>query len=99
VGNTNGLAILPKYGTDNNGSRIFSFTRSPARTGITLTLQGSDTLDGDWIDLASSVDGAVFLPVDPRMGQENIAAGELREMTFRVNPPVPHFLRLQVTAP
>lgn len=98
-----GGAAIPAHGADGGGCFTLSFQRILNRGDLTLTLQGSDALDGVWTDLAQSTGGAAFIVLDPIVTvieagsglTRTVVASDLRPMNDHSRPR--RFLRLKAT--
>lgn len=88
------------------GGRVaVTFTRLPANTDITMTVQASDTPAGTWTDLARSSAGGAFTAL---LGGVNVAESgtgatrtvEVRDLYLTTDPLHPQrFMRVLVTRP
>jgi hypothetical protein len=105
AGNTTGIAILPQAEVSAAGHLRFSLVRTLDRTGITLTVQGSDYLAGSWTDLAGSTGGAPFTALTGGVTVTESGTGATRAVTiddlYSVTDPAHprRFMRLRVTNP
>jgi hypothetical protein len=97
------LDILPKIAITATNTLQLSFPRLLDRTDLTLTVQGSDTLTGPWMDLARSVSGGAFELLTPGVTTGETGNGNLRSVTVSdlyptTDPAHPtRFMRLRVT--
>ena len=105
AGTTTGTAILPRATVGAGGHLRLALTRIPDRTGITLTVQGSNTMTGVWTDLARSSAGAPFTALIGGVTVTETGSGTTRAVTvddlYSVTDPAHprRFLRLRVTNP
>ncbi|HZJ14701.1 MAG TPA: DNRLRE domain-containing protein [Chthoniobacteraceae bacterium] len=97
---TTTTAALIQAGVVNNKLTI-NFTRSTANTDLTLTVQGADTPDGPWTDLARSIVGAAFVIASGATVNESgtgatraVQAGDLYATNDLAHPR--RFMRVQV---
>ena len=99
---SSGVSSLPTARTRSyaEGNRLaLIFTCDPARNGITLIVQGSDSLAGPWTVLATSANGAAFTGVsyvseiDADGGLKTV---EIRDTINRIDAPH-RFMRIAVT--
>ena len=87
------------------GRLALTFTRTPANTDITLTVQGADSLAGPYTDLAASVNGAVMAPLVGGVTVAETGSGatrsvEVRDLYLTSDPSHPRrFMKVQVTRP
>nr|WP_240963801.1 Ig-like domain-containing protein [Luteolibacter luteus] len=117
--NGNGLANLAEYalGTDplaegsgnvlrsevENDRLKLSFTRDEAATDVTITVQASDALEGTWTDLARSVAGAPFAPLQAGISVQENGGGPVVDVVlvdaYAISDPAQprRFLRVLVT--
>jgi alpha-tubulin suppressor-like RCC1 family protein len=102
VDSTEGTEILPKCAITAGGLFQYSFVRNQTHTGITMTVQGSNSLSGAWTDLARSVDGAAFVSLVTGV-TVNESGGDSKQVSLTEsvapqsgNAPA-HFLRLAVS--
>jgi regulation of enolase protein 1 (concanavalin A-like superfamily) len=90
----------PKGDLSENRMRL-SFTRNPGAIDVTLIVQATDELDGVWTDLASSVAGAAFVPIEEGVTVlESVDDGAVQvELLDRASGPVKprRFMRILVT--
>ena len=97
--------ILPKAALNTNGALQISFNRYIDRNGITLTVQGADSLTGPWIDLAGSTGDTAFTALIPGVTVTETGTGPTRAVKIDdlYQAPDPsrarRFLRLHVTNP
>ena len=88
-----------------NGRLALTFTRGTANTELTLTVQGADSIAGQWTDLARSAGGAAFASLVAGVVVNESGAGTLRTVEVRdvflmADPVHPRrFLRLRVSNP
>jgi hypothetical protein len=100
---TTGLSILPRTTISAAGHLRLSLTRTLDRTGITLTVQGSNDLAGSWTDLARSIGGAAFTALIGGVTVTESGTGATRSVTiddlYSVTDPAHpcRFMRLRVT--
>jgi autotransporter-associated beta strand protein len=84
-----------------NGRLALTFTRTLANTDVTMTVQATDSLDGSWTALASSVNGAAFAPLAGSVTESGSGATrtvEVRDAFLVSDPAHPkRFMRLRVT--
>ena len=87
------------------GKLALTFTRTPANTDITMTVQACDSLSGPWIDLARSTAGGAFVPVTAGAVVSESGTGatrsvEVRDLTLITDPAQRmRFIRIAVTRP
>ncbi len=85
------------------GKLTLTFTRSTAATDVTVTVQGTDTLNGTWTDLARSTAGAPTVALVDGVSVSDTGTGAIRTVlvtdAYSTNTPAPskRFLRLRVT--
>ena len=98
--------MLPQVTRNIASNRLqLAFKRHLDRTDITLTVQASDALTGQWTDLARSGNGAAFTPLVAGVVLIETGTGNVRVVTiddlFEVTDPAhpKRFMRLEVTAP
>jgi hypothetical protein len=95
-------AVLPKYALDSNSHATLTFPRITTASDITLTLQGSDTLDGSrWTDLARSTFAGSFTSLFAGITETDVYTGKNIYVTLTdasiVPAPTRRFLRLKAT--
>ncbi len=88
------------------GGRLgLAFTRLPATTDVTLTVQAADDLTGPWADLASSTSGAPTTPRQPGVTVTESGSGTTRLVQVSDLHPVSdplhprRFMRVKVAQP
>ena len=88
-----------------NGFLALTFTRNPANTDISLTVQATADLEGPWTDLAQSVNGGEMTPVVAGAVVQESGTGAIRYVEVRDifplgDPARPRrFMRLRITRP
>ncbi len=94
-GTAPGMSIL-------GGRLALTFTRNTAATDVTLTMQGTDSLEGTWIDLARCANGGTTAPLVTGVPVSETETGmirsaEVRDLYLMNDPLHPHrFLRIVV---
>lgn len=98
------LTPLPK-GTVASGKLALTFTRTVANTDLTMTVQATDSLNGQWTDLARSSAGGAFTALLAGVSVIETGSGptrsvEVRDLYNLTDPAHPcRFLRLSVSRP
>jgi hypothetical protein len=102
----NAPSTLQPWQAGITGNRLtLSFSRNTAASDATLTVQGADSLDGPWTDLARSTAGGPFGALLGGVVAGETGAGALRDVTVRDlfaldDPAHPRrYLRLEVVTP
>jgi len=103
-GNPNNAASAPSPVSSVAGGRVtLSFTRAVANTDVTLTVQGADSLQGPWTDLARSTGGGAMAALAAGAAVAETGSGATRSVEVRDLHPVgttghpARFLRLRVS--
>ena len=70
------------------GRLTLNYTRNPAASDVTLTVQGADNLGGTWTDLARSINGAPTTARINGVGVTETGSGDTRTVKVSDRYPV-----------
>jgi len=105
TGNATGQGILPQAALNSSGKLQVSFDRYVTRNDVTLTVEGSDALNGPWDVLARSTSGAPFIAEFPGVTASEMGEGGVKRTTIidaynKSDPEHPRrFVRLRAGRP